>query len=448
MAFVVFSCILLLSIAISLLARRNVIKNNMNDIMVASGSFGIFLLFFISVGEIYTIGTLIGAPGSIYSRGADYGVWFISYILLAYVVGYFLNPAVWKIGRLSKAVTICDILGWRFNSKGVQLLLAGIAILFSIPYVQGQIAGLAMVLKYLNIGIGFGPTVIISAVIAFIYIAAAGIRASAYVSILKDATLIIAVIIVGVAAAMAMRGGVGGLFHAVAEKMPKLLTVTTKPITGGATFTLSTVAFQMLGFYLFANNVQATLSSKSAKNLRRNAILMPLYMLMFPFLVITAYFALLTIPGLKLADYALLAVVVKLLPSWLVGLVAGGAALTAILSMAVNGLTVGGLFSKNILGVIKPHLGQATMAWWTQLVTGLFLFVGVIMAFCYPTLLASIINIVYSGATQTCRIYVCVFLEKSHEVGRYGRFISGRGNVIMCNDFSIRTQQGPYSANR
>ena len=85
MAFVVFCSILLLSIGIALMARRGMIKNNMNEIMVASGSFGPFLLFFVSVGEIYSIGTLIGAPGALYSRGANYGIWFIAYILLAYV---------------------------------------------------------------------------------------------------------------------------------------------------------------------------------------------------------------------------------------------------------------------------------------------------------------------------------------------------------------------------
>jgi SSS family solute:Na+ symporter len=139
---------------------------------------------------------------------------------------------------------------------------------------------------------------------------------------------------------------------------------------------------------------------------------MPLYMLMFPFLVIAAYYALLTIPGLKVPDYALLAVSVSLLPSWLVGLMAGGAALTGILVMAVTALTVGGLFSKNILGVINPDMKQTQMVRWTQVATAIFLIGGVILALYYPTLMASVVTVAYSGLTQTFVGMMFAFLWK------------------------------------
>ena len=401
MAFVVFCSILLLSIGIALMARRGMIKNNMNEIMVASGSFGPFLLFFVSVGEIYSIGTLIGAPGALYSRGANYGIWFIAYILLAYVVGYFLNPAIWRLGQLAKAVTIADLFGWRFNSKGMQVLTAVVCIIFLIPWVQNQFAGMGILFKYLDLGIDFGPAVVVSSIIAFIYIAIAGIKAPAYVSILKDILLILVIVIVGVAAAANYPGGVEGIFRTVAAKMPKMLTVTTEPITAGATFTISTILFQMLGFYMLPLTLQGTLASSSAKNLRRNSIFMPIYMIMFPFLTIVAYFAILDVPGLAVPDYALLAVTVKLMPPWVMGLVAGGAALTAILVMAFTALCVGGMFAKNILGVLKPDIGERQMVWWTQAATGLFLLGGIIMALYFPTLMAGVIVAAYNGLTQT-----------------------------------------------
>ena len=401
MALFVFALVLLASIGIALLARKGLIRNNMNEIMVASGSFGPFLLFFVSVGEIYSIGTLIGAPGALYSRGANYGVWFTCYILLAYVVGYWLNPAIWRLGQLAKAVTIADLFGWRFNSKAVEIIAAITCIIFLMPWVQNQFAGMGILFQYLDLGIEFGPAVVVSSIIAFIYIAIAGIKAPAYVSILKDFLLIGVIVIIGVACAMNYPGGYEGIFRTIAEKMPKMLTVTTEPITAGATFTISTILFQMLGFYMLPITLQGTLASASAKNLRRNSILMPLYMIMFPFLIIIAYFALLTTPGLAKADFALLAVTVKLLPSWVIGLVAGGAALTAILVMAFTGLCVGGMFAKNILGNIKPDMPERQMVWWTQAATALFLLGGIILALYYPTLMAGVIVVSYSGLTQT-----------------------------------------------
>jgi SSS family solute:Na+ symporter len=391
----------------------------MHDIMTASGSFGPFLLFFISVGEIYSIGTLLGGPGAIYARGANYGTWFICYFPLAYAVGYFLNPLIWRLGKLANGVTVSDILGWRYNSKAIQVLSAVIGILFLIPWIQNQFAGLAILMNYLGLGISFELAVVLSAVVAFLYIAVAGIRAPAYVSILKDILLIGAVALVGAAAIISMPGGVGEIFRQVAVKMPKMLTVTAKPITAGATFTLSTILFQMVGFYVLPITMQGTLSSKNETILRRNAIIMPLYMVMFPFLIIAAYYAMVTIPGLAKADFAFLAVAVKLLPPWVIGLIAGGAALTGILVVAFTGLCIGGMFSKNILGVIKPNMNQTSMVWCTQAITGVALLGGAILALYFPALMLSVVTVSYSGLTQAFVgiLLACTWASSAESVG-------------------------------
>ena len=82
MAFAIFALILIASLVIAILSKRGAVSSDMGDVMTAGGSFGAFLVFFISVGEIYSIGTMIGTPGSIYANGATYGLWFICYILL------------------------------------------------------------------------------------------------------------------------------------------------------------------------------------------------------------------------------------------------------------------------------------------------------------------------------------------------------------------------------
>ena len=400
MTLFVFCLVMLATVAISILSRRGMIKNNINDILVASGSFGPYLLFFIMVGEIYTTGTVLGAPGSIYSRGASYGFWFINYILLSYVFSYFICPVIWRMGSLCNGATIGDILGWRFDSKMVQLFVAFCAIVFLVPNVQLQLTGLGIVCQYLDLGISFQQGVYFSILLAFFMILISGIRAPAYVSILKDLLLILAVFAVGMVSIMNTEGGIEGIFRTVADKMPQLLTVPSDPPTAGMTFAMSTIFFQMLGFNLYANLVAGTLTSASEINLRRNAILMPLYMIMFPFLVITAYFALLSLPGLERADYSVLAVAKTYLPGWILGLIAGGIALTGTLVICVNTLAIGGLFSKNMLQVIKPDVSERAMVLSTRLITAVTLVAGGIMAIFMPNLMATIITIGYSGMTQ------------------------------------------------
>ena len=270
MALFVFVAILILSIVIAVLSKKGAIGSSMSDVMTASGSFGAFLIFFVSVGEIYSIGTMIGAPGSIFANGATYGVWFICYILLAYVVGYFLNPAIWRMGQLAKAISIGDVIGWRYNSKGMQILVALVAIGFLTPWIQNQYAGMAILFEYLNIGVTFVAGVVISSVLAFIYIAIAGIRAPAWVSVLKDILLIASIVIVGVAAAVHMDGGVGGIFRTVAGNKtgsPRCADASGHPERDLPDHGRS--CSRCWAFYMLPISFQALLTSKNEHNLRK-----------------------------------------------------------------------------------------------------------------------------------------------------------------------------------
>ncbi|HBQ85305.1 MAG TPA: symporter [Syntrophomonas sp.] len=432
MAIVVFIGILVLSLVIALFARKGAIGSSMDDVMVASGSFGAFLMFFVAVGEIYSIGTMIGVPGAVYSKGTNYALWFIAYILLAYCVGYFLNPAIWRMGQICKAVSIGDVIGWRFNSKWLQVIVALVAIFFLAPWTQNQFAGMAILFNYLDIGVGYTTCIIISAALAFIYIAVAGIRAPAWVSVLKDILLLAGIIVAGIVAATKFPGGVHGIFSTVAAKAPEMLVVKAHPVTENVTFLLSTILFQMLGFYMLPMSFQAILTGKSEKIIRRNQIIMPLYMIMFPFLIITAYFALITIPGLAKPDEALLAVVTQNLPGWVVGMIAGGGALTAILVMAMTALTVGGMFSKNILGVMKPDMQESQMVWWTRAATGIFLFFSVMLTLYFPQLMAGVITLAYSGLTQTFgAVFFGFFWKKATKMGIGAGIIAGVASIFL-----------------
>ncbi|GHU63133.1 sodium:proline symporter [Clostridia bacterium] len=395
---IIFIVILVASFILAVASKKGAIASNMNDVMTASGSFGGFLVFFVSVGEIYALGTLIGAPGAIFAQGANYGVWFIGYVLLAYVVGYFLNPASWRLGQLSKAMTLADNIGWRYNSKVLEVIVACVGIGFLTPWIQNQFAGMAILFNYLNIGINFYGAVVISSILAFVYILIAGIRAPAWVSILKDILLVAAIIIIGIAAAIHHNGGVTGIFQTVQSTHPESLFVQPGKPVG---FTISTIIFQMCGFYMLPITFQAVLTSRNEKILRENTIFMPLYMLMFPFLVITAYFAVATIPDLPNKDFATLAVAVDTLPNWMMGFIAGGGAITAILVMAMTALCVGGLFSKNIIGVIRPKTKEKTLVVLVRVVTAIFLCFGMITAIYFPNIMANVITIAYGGLSQT-----------------------------------------------
>ena len=255
------------------MAKRGVIADSMDDVMVAGRSFGAFMVFFVTVGETYGIGTMIGVPGAIYSKGVSYSLWFLGYILLGFVVGYFMNPAIWRMGKISGAMTMPDCFRWRYGSKALEVLVAVICIVFLLPWMQMQFAGLATILRYIGWDISYTVGIGISAAIAYLYIAVAGIRAPAWISIMKDILMMAAIVSGGLVAIHNMPGGISGIFDMAIAHFPDKVVIDAEPITKNATFVFSTIIFQALGFCVTPLQYQFIFTAKSEDTIRRNQII-------------------------------------------------------------------------------------------------------------------------------------------------------------------------------
>lgn len=166
----VFGFILLLSLGIALSSRGKKKKMNVEEYLVGGRAFSGILLFFLAVGEIYSIGTMIGFPGGIYAKGPSYGLWFLGYILLAYPVGYFIAPLLWRAGKKYGAMTLPDLFKGHYSNRGLELVVALSALLFLIPWGQLQFEGLIVALSSLGFNLSPAAAVIIAGCIAFLYI--------------------------------------------------------------------------------------------------------------------------------------------------------------------------------------------------------------------------------------------------------------------------------------
>src|SRR5580700_6496303 len=197
----VFLGIIALSLVLAAFSRRGHLVQKAEDFFVASGQFNTVLFFFLAVGETYSIGSILGYPGGVYAGGTGAATWFLGYILLAFVVGYFLNPLIWRAGRIHGAVTLPDLFRRHFDSRALELVVAGAGLLFLVPLGMQQFLGLQIVLKELGWGIAPLPLISAAGLLTFAYIAISGIRASAYVAVLKDILLILAILLTGLIAA-------------------------------------------------------------------------------------------------------------------------------------------------------------------------------------------------------------------------------------------------------
>ncbi len=390
-ATIVFAILIAASLALAFLAKKGHHSTDVREFFVASRQFGGFLVFFLSVGEIYSIATIIGFSGIVFAKGV-FGIWYLGYFMLASAVAYFVNPLIWRAGKLYDAVTIADLFKGHFkNHAGARVLELTVtisAITFLIPWGQLQFGGLLVALGGLGWHINPAILVVIAGALAFSYVAISGIRAPAYVAILKDALLIMAVVITGGAAMTQTH--LSTIFHTGAPLVGSHLSAPQ------LRFSMSTIAFQALGFFMLPFNTQNLFTAKSEQTIRRTQVFMPLYMMMFPFLVVVGYYLLGTHAHLSSPNGAFMAAATHLLPGWVLGIVIAGATLTGLLVLAGTSLAIGPLVSRNLFGHV-PEQKQRSAA---QLVIVLYLVLSILLTLIAPGLLTTILNTAFFGITQ------------------------------------------------
>ena len=392
MTLATFALIMALALGLGVASRRGVKKVDMEDYLVAGRSFGAILLFVLAVGEVYSIGTIVGFPGGIYAQGASYGIWFMGYILLAYPIGYFLLPLMWRAGQRYGATTFPDVFRAHFGSRGLELVTALASVVFLIPWGQLQLTGLQVVFGALDLPISPNAAAVLGSGIAFGFILLSGVRAPAFVSLVKDTVLIVAAILVGAAAVIAA-SGIGELFES-ARVDPVAVTMQGEALT----FAITTIAFQALAFYMFPFFALAIFTGKSERTVKRTQTFMPIYMVMYPFLVFASFYALATLPGLEgpAANTAFMAVAQDLLPDWALGVVAAAAALSAIVVLTVASLVIGALVSRNVTRGLSEGGQRRTV----QVVVLAYLAVSLLLTLATPTLMLTIVNTAYYGIGQ------------------------------------------------
>ncbi|TWP35159.1 sodium:solute symporter family protein [Leekyejoonella antrihumi] len=415
MTALVFALIMALSIGVAILARVGVRRMDIKQFLVAGRSFPPFLLFFLAVGEVYSIGTMLGFPGGIYGGGASYGLWFLGYILLAYPIGYFLAPLVWRAAKRYDALTVPEVFGRHFGSRKFELVIAIGSIIALVPWGQFQFIGLEVVLQGLGVPISPIGAVLIAASIAFLYIAIAGVRGSAFVAFVKDAFMLLGIVVVGVAAVMSAHG-ISPLFaHATAA-------APTHVHMGGValTFAMTTIVYQGFGFYLQPSVSPYVFPAKSEAAVKSSTVFMPMYMLMYPFAVFAAFFAVSALPNTKNPNGVFLNIAHDLLPPWLVGVVAAGAGLAGIMVLASTSLNIGAIVTRNLVPNVPAHSQRR----WTVLAVAIFLVAAAAMTTFTPALMLTVLNLSGYVGIQFATGWIAIFFAR-----KVHAFAAGTGIV-------------------
>lgn len=413
-ALVALSIVACVVVATVLFALRNSsrVKMTPQEYIVGGRSFGTLFLWLLLAGEVYTSFTFLGAAGWAYGKGAP-AYYILAYGTCGYIFGYFLLPKIWRVGKERGLLTGPDFFIDRYGSRALGVLIALVQLVFVIPYVTLQISGLQILLSIAGYG-GFDATV--AACVGFgviaLFVFTAGLRGTAWASVVKDALVLAVVCFVGVLIPMHFFGSIPNMFAHLRSAHAAMLTLAPAGKPYGTLWYVSTVFLTGAGFYMGPQSFAAVYSAKSEEVLRRNAVLLPLYQVVIVLVFFAGFTALLVVPGLKgaAADQSFLLIVQRFYPPWLLGIVAAAGALAALIPASALLLATASVVAKNVL---SDGLGLARSDGARVLATRILVLVVAIFALTLwlyeKATLVELLLIVYSGITQFLPGVLCAF---------------------------------------
>jgi SSS family solute:Na+ symporter len=381
--------------------------------IVGGRSFGTLFLWLLLAGEVYTSFTFLGAAGWAYGRGAP-AYYIIAYGTCGYIIGYFLLPAIWRVGKERGLLTAPDFFIDRYGSRALGVGIALAQFVMIVPYVTLQLTGLQILLTIAGYG-SFDATAAVGVgfFLMALFVFTAGLRGTAWASIVKDGLVLAAVIFAGIAIPMRFFGSVPSMLEHLRATHAAMLTLAPGTAPNGTIWYVSTVLLTSIGFYMGPQSFAAIYSARNENVLRRNAVLLPFYQIVLLLVFFAGFTALLVVPGLKgaHADQSFLLVVQRFYPPWVMGFVAAAGTLAAL--VPASALLLGGasVVAKNVLGD-GLNLARSDRA--RVIATRVLVLVTAALALAFwlveKQTLVGLLLIVYSGITQFMPGVVCAFL--------------------------------------
>jgi len=441
MALAVICSIVAVGSLVGFLARYHH-KMDLEQWTVGGRGFGLVLVWLLMAGEVYTTFTFLGASGWAYSRGAPV-LYILGYGPLSCVVSFFIFPPLWEVGRKHKLQTQADFFQARYDSPLLGAFVALVGVVCLIPYLQIQLTGLGLIAEVASFGaIPRTPAMIIGFALVAAFVLVSGVRGVAWVSVIKDFLLLFAAVFVGLAIPRIYFGGIGPMFAALAQAKPDHLVMPGATKSLGHTWFLTTVLMVSLGFYMWPQYFAASFTARSGRVLRRNAVIMPLYTITMPLMFFVGLSAVLVLPGLKNGDLSLLLMVRKTFPAWLLGVIGGAGALTAMVTAAVQLLAGATLYAKNLFRpMLAPGMTDQQVAKVAKIMV-LVLTAGAVLLAIYSSV--SLVSLFLLGSAGVAQLFPGVVLGLfSRRVTTLGVFAGLATGIVVTLSFML-TGHDPY----
>ncbi|WP_287800083.1 sodium:solute symporter [Acidiphilium sp.] len=367
---------------------------------VGNRGFGAILVFLLLAGEIYTTFTFLGASGFAYGQGAP-AYYILAYGTIAYVIGYFMLPPVWRYAKQHHLVSQPDFFAHKYDSPSLGVVVSLVDIVALIPYLVLQLTGLGIIVTAASYGaIPDWISVLIGAVVVTVYVIISGVRGSAWTAVAKDLMILAVVLFLGLWLPAHLYDGIGPMFTQIAKAKPGFLVFAAHGTS--VWWFVSTVLLTALGFFMWPHSFASCYTAREEKVFRKNAMVLPLYQLILLFVYFVGFAAVLKVPGLKGAatNLALFKIVTATLPPWVVGVVGAAGVLTALVPGSMITMTAATLLSRNIYGAFNRDASDDQVVFLAKCLVPVVMAVAVYFTLTGNSTIVTLLLVGYSFVTQ------------------------------------------------
>ncbi|QEK12928.1 sodium:solute symporter family protein [Crassaminicella thermophila] len=405
------------------------------DFFVQSRAMESIAVFFTVQATWWSAFAFLGSNAYFYSKGPVYWTtiaWDFLFGILFFIVG----KRIWFYGKINNYITASDFFRDMYDSEKLGNLITFIMLLFTMPYLQIQLAGGAYLIEVASQGlIPWKMGCLIFCIVIVIYVWTGGLRAVAWVDIFYEILILFGIILAGFFIVSKV-GGISSLFESLRQVAPETLTL---PGPTGA-------AGPMLWISMFLIVPMGAIMGPPLWT-RIYAVKSPIFFNLMPFLL--GFIAIVNIapmlvgnagillePNIQNADALLPIMLLKYAPFALASLILTGGAAAA---MSTSNSQIHSLSAIYAIDIHKKYINKninnkslIRIARWSILIFTTFSY---LMTIWIPGLLVQIGMVALSGTAQVIVPTIGVlFWRKSTAQGAIAGLLSG---VIFLGIFTI-----------
>ncbi len=344
--------------------------NNLSEWALAGRRLGPYLAWFLVGGDLYTAYTFIAVPSAEYAKGSIY-LFATPYVMTTFAIAVVAMASLWKMSRKNNYITGVDFVRDRFKSRWLAMLIAATGIIAELPYIALQIVGMKAVLEIIFVQY-FSNYLFVSEIallISFIVLSAftfwSGLRGAALTAVMKDAIILISVVVVVIAVPLSIHGGFSTAF-AKAKAESHMFTGVETLLPKLTNAYISLFILSALTLYFYPHAINGVLSAKNVRTVRLSSALLPMYgvglflLTLFGVLIFAVPDALNLVRTTGNGALVVPALLIYTMPPWFVGFALLGIFIGGLVPAAVMAISQSNLLVRNIIKEFKKDLKPET----------------------------------------------------------------------------------------